>query len=113
MAKAGKLNLYLVEQEWLVLKIKFNKTAEKQIFKCVQFFMYIKNADFCQNWLFETFPEGGFLRYFIDKSRKPKVLHIAGHKLSYIYVTNTLRPIQAVMICLPMILNTYVLDACT
>ena len=46
------------------------------------------------------------MRCFLDVFRNSKISHVVGHILSQIDVTKTLRPIQAVIICIPMILNT-------
>ena len=35
-----------------------------------------------------------FLRYFVDESRTPKILHVACHNLSQIHATKTLSPIR-------------------
>ena len=48
------------------------------------------------------------MKYFINNFINPKILHAACHNLSQTDVTKILRPFQAEIIILPMILNTVI-----
>ena len=47
-----------------------------------------------------------FVRYLVDESINLKILHVVCCNLSQTDVTKTVRPIYAVVIFLPIILNT-------
>ena len=57
-------------------------------------------------WNAELLPNVEYLRYFLDTFWNLKIMHVACQNISQIDITKMLCLFQAVIICLPMILNT-------
>ena len=95
---------------------KFCYEKAKKIFLQNLFLFRSKTQNLSENYLIRpslhacikclTCMAGGIFKIFVEDIRNSKILHVVCHNLSQSDVTKTLRPVQAVVIVLPMILNT-------
>ena len=83
----------------------FMKSPRNNCTGCI-FFMSVQNADFAFQHAHLKCLTGSEDILFYNNFRNPKILHVVCLNPSQIDITKTLQPFQAVIICLPVILNT-------